>query len=134
MSIRTIIVPLVLLVAIVLATPVHAQWRTPTLSVSISAGPDSIHPARRPLPPSIPDERSWRERNAVNVGLLVGGAVGFGLALRNASGNDFRCPAEMMVPCWIEFPLLTAYGAGIGGFFGWIFSMPVKPREGESGG
>jgi hypothetical protein len=122
---------LALLPATLLAAPVAAQWREPTLSSSVSATADSARSAFLSAP-GFAEEKSWRERNAVAAGALVGGAIGFGFALRNAYGNDFRCPAEWMVPCWIEFPILTAYGAGIGAFFGWIISLPVKapPADG----
>ena len=126
MSIRTALVLLALASAPSPAAPACAQVRVPTLSIAADSLP-LAHP--RPMESFPRDSSSWRERNAVNVGLLVGGAVGFGFALRNAYGRDFRCPAEWMVPCWIEFPILTAYGAGIGAFFGWIASLPVRPRE-----
>jgi hypothetical protein len=128
MSFRTALVVLALASAPFPDAPSDAQLRAPTLSIAT----DSLRLAHPPAGVGFSrDSASWRERNAVDVGLLVGGAVGFGFALRNAYGRDFQCPAEWMVPCWTEFPLLAAYGAGIGAFFGWIASLPMKPRERE---
>ena len=74
------------------------------------------------------EQRSWREGNAVVAGAIAGTLIGAGVAVHRAWRNDFTCPAEVMAPCWIEVPIITAYGTGAGTFLGWIFSLPGKPR------
>lgn len=70
------------------------------------------------------DERLWRKRNAFKLGLAIGAAAGLGIAIHRGWQTDFKCPAEWMFPCELEYPVLTVYGAAAGGFFGSIFSLP----------
>jgi hypothetical protein len=142
MSIRATVVLSAILFALVPAHPGVAQRRSRSLSVAASDlapatdsanAPADRSPRPGPLAPvsAFPEERSWRERNAVKVGAIVGGAIGLGFSLRRADGNLFQCAAEVMVPCWVEPVLLTTYGTVIGAFFGWIASLPIplEPTE-----